>query len=157
MTIDFSLRSAAHLTHFFVVTPYEGTTLHEELEKWGIKRSDLDYEHFGYHDFSGDDTHGSLSKVRRSRIQELIVEATQRFYFDPKRMRRMMELMDHNHVHLAQQLETRRWSAGYDWSSIPSRESARLLAALFEEARALDPIACAHLPVPPIGLLQDVA
>jgi hypothetical protein len=60
-------------------------------------------------------------------------------------------------VHLALHLETRRWSAGYDWNTIPDRESARLLAALFEEARATDPARCGHLPVPPGGLLQAVA
>ena len=52
----------------------------------------------------------------------------------------MIEL-SHNHVHLALHLETRRWSAGYDWYSIPDRAAARLLGRLFLEARALDPFA----------------
>jgi hypothetical protein len=60
-------------------------------------------------------------------------------------------------VHLALHLEARRWSAGYDWSTIPDREAARLLGALFLEARAADPASCAHLPVPPAGLWASAA
>jgi len=151
-TIDFNLRSAAHMTHFFVVTPYEGTTLHEELETFGIAPGELSAEMLGYQNFSGTDDHASLSRVPRSHIQTLIQEAVRRFYFDPKRMRRMMEL-NHNHAHLALHLETRRWSAGYDWNTIPDRAAARLLASLFDEARAKDPAGCAHLPRPPDGLM----
>jgi hypothetical protein len=68
----------------------------------------------------------------------------------------MIEL-NHNHVHLALHLETRRWSVGYDWDTIPDRDAARLLARLFQEARATDPAACAHLPVPPAELLRERA
>jgi radical SAM superfamily enzyme YgiQ (UPF0313 family) len=150
-TIDFNLRSAAHMTHFFVVTPYEGTSLYDELEKYGIRPSELDPEQLGYQNFSGSDRHGSLSPVPRSRIQELIVSGVQRFYFDPARLRRMLEL-SHNHAHLALHLETRRWSAGYDWETIPDREAARILADLFAEARRLDPQRCAHLPLPALPL-----
>ncbi len=151
-TIDFNLASAAHMTHFFVVTPYEGTTLYQELERFGIPPSGLTAEQLGYQNFSGSDEHGSLSPVSRSRIQELIVDAVRRFYFDPDRLRRMMEL-GHNHAHLALHLETRRWSAGYDWETIPDRRAARLLATLFERARTLDPVRCAHLPRSPDSLL----
>jgi len=151
-TIDFNLSSAAHVTHFFVVTPYEGTTMHQELERWGIHGEQLDDELLGFQNFTGSDEHGSLSPVPRSRIQELIIEVVQRFFFDARRMRRMIDLC-HNHVHLAQHLETRRWSAGYDWDTIPDRDAARLLAGLFEKARAADPVSCAHLPVAPATLL----
>lgn len=151
-TIDFNLRSSAHATHFFVVTPYEGTTMHEELARWGIQADSLGDELLGFQNFSGSDRHGSLSPVPRSRIQELIVDAVRRFFFDRRRLRRMIELC-HSRVHLAQHLETRRWSAGYDWGSIPDREAARRLGLLFEEARATDPVGCAHLPAPPAWLL----
>lgn len=146
-TIDFSLDSAAHITHFFVVTPYEGTTLHQELEKWGIKPGDLGEELLGYQNFTGSDSHGSLARVPRSRIQELIVEVNRRFYFDPRRLQRTIEL-SHNPVHLALFLETRRWCAGYDWNTIPDPRAAGLLAGLFATARALDPVGCAHLALP---------
>lgn len=146
-TIDFSLNSAAHITHFFVVTPYEGTTLHQELEKWGIKPGDLGEELLGYQNFTGSDSHGSLARVPRSRIQELIVEVNRRFYFDPRRLQRTIEL-SHNPVHLALFLETRRWCAGYDWNSIPDPRAASLLAGLFADAKALDPAGCAHLALP---------
>jgi len=155
-TLDYNLRSAAHVTHFFVVTPYEGTTMNKELERWGIRAGELDDELLGFQNFSGSDEHGSLSPVPRSRIQELIVEGVQRFFFDARRLARMIALC-HNPVHLALHLETRRWSAGYDWSTIPDRDAARLLARLFESARATDPLACAHLPVPPQVLLSDLA
>lgn len=146
-TIDFSLASAAHITHFFVVTPYEGTTLHKELEKWGVKPGDLGEELLGYQNFTGSDAHGSLARVPRSRIQELIVEVNQRFYFDARRLRRTIEL-SHNPVHLALFLETRRWCAGYDWNSMPDERTATLLADLFARAKALDPAGCAHLSLP---------
>jgi len=155
-TLDFNLRSAAHVTHFFVVTPYEGTTMHQELERWGIRPGELDDELLGFQNFSGSDEHGSLSPVPRSRIQELILEGVQRFFFDARRLRRMIEL-SHNHVHLALHMETRRWSAGYDWHSIPDRQAARLLGQLFLEARKLDPFGCAHLPVPPSDILGERA
>jgi radical SAM superfamily enzyme YgiQ (UPF0313 family) len=155
-TLEYNLRSAAHVTHFFVVTPYEGTTMNQELERWGIRSGELDDELLGFQNFSGSDEHGSLSPVPRSRIQELIVEGVQRFFFDARRLRRMLEL-SHNHVHLALHLETRRWSAGYDWDTIPDREAARLLARLFESARAADPVLCAHLPVAPLDLVRDLA
>jgi hypothetical protein len=150
-TLDFNLRSAAHITHFFVVTPYEGTTLHDELERFGIDPRNLDAEQLGYQNFSGSDEHGSLSRVPRSRIQELIVEGVRGFYFDPARLERMRALC-HNHAHLALHLETRRWAAGYGWADIPDRRAAHILAELFREARALDPARCAHLPLPPDAL-----
>ena len=156
MTIDFSLRSAAHMTHFFVVTPYEGTTMYQELAKYGIRADQLDREQLGYQNFSGSDEHGSLSKVPRSRIQELIVDGVRRFYFDPDRLARMMEL-NHNHAHLALHLETRRWAAGYDWNTIPSPRATRLLAALFDQARAMDPERCSHLPPAPPHLITRAA
>lgn len=155
-TIDFSLRSAAHITHFFVVTPYEGTTMYQELEKWGIKPGELGEELLGYQNFTGSDAHGSLAQVPRSRIQELIVEATRRFYFDPARLARTIELC-HNPAHLALFLETRRWCAGYDWNTIPDPRSARLLAGLFERAKALDPLGCAHLTLPESAPQRDAA
>lgn len=155
-TIDFSLQSAAHITHFFVVTPYEGTTLHQELEKWGIKPGELGEELLGYQNFSGSDTHGSLAEVPRSRIQELIVEVNRSFYFDPRRLARTIEL-SHNPVHLALFLETRRWCAGYDWNSMPDPRSAQLLAGLFAQAKALDPLGCAHLTLPDGGRRRDAA
>lgn len=154
MTLDFNMQSKAHLTHFFVVTPYEGTSMHETLERFGVNTAELDPELLGYQVFSGSDEHSSISKVPRSKIQSLIVEGVQRFYFDPVRMARMIEL-HYSPVQLALQLERRRWSAGYDWTNIPSREAARLLAKLFAEARATDPIGCAHLPVPPAELLAE--
>jgi radical SAM superfamily enzyme YgiQ (UPF0313 family) len=155
-TIDFNLKSAAHVTHFFVVTPYEGTTMHEELERWGIKKGELDDELLGYQNFSGSDEHGSLSPVPRSRIQTFIIDAVQKFFFDARRLRRMIEL-SHNHVHLALHLETRRWSAGYDWDSIPDKEAARLLGRLYLRAKELDPVGCAHLTPPPATLMVEVA
>jgi hypothetical protein len=94
--------------------------------------------------------------VPRSRIQELIVDAVRRFFFDARRLQRMIELSP-NRVHLALHLEARRWSAGYDWSTIPDREAARLLGALFLEARAADPVLCAHRPVPPAELVGRAA
>jgi len=130
--------------------------MNKELERWGIRAGELDDELLGFQNFSGSDEHGSLSPVPRSRIQELIVEGVQRFFFDARRLARMIALC-HNPVHLALHLETRRWSAGYDWSTIPDRDAARLLARLFESARATDPLACAHLPVPPQVLLSDLA
>jgi radical SAM superfamily enzyme YgiQ (UPF0313 family) len=147
-TIDFTLRSAAHMTFFFVVTPYEGTTLYETLERFGIHPEDLDPEQLGYHNFSGNDEHGSLCRVPRSRMQTLIVDAVKSFYFDGRRMQRMMDL-NHNHAHLALHLETRRWSAGYDFHTIPDPRAARLLAQLFRTAREIDPARCGHLPEPP--------
>jgi hypothetical protein len=96
-TIDFNLSSAAHVTHFFVVTPYEGTTMHQELERWGIHSEQLDDELLGFQNFSGSDEHGSISPVPRSKIQGLIVEGVQRFFFDPRRLARMIEL-SHNPV-----------------------------------------------------------
>lgn len=155
-TIDFSVRSKAHMTHFFVVTPYEGTSMFEELEKWGIHPSELGPEQIGYQNFTGSDSHGSLSCVPRSRIQQLIVDGVRKFYFDADRLERMLKLTSygHNHAHLAVHLETRRWSAGYDWDGIPDRRAARLLAALYRDAIAMDPARCGHLPAPPAGLLQ---
>ena len=155
-TVDYTLRSAAHITHFFVVTPYEGTTMHQELERWGIRAEELGEELLGFQNFSGSDAHASLSPVPRSRIQELIVDGVRRFFFDARRLARMIELSP-NAVHLALHLETRRWSAGYDWDTIPDRDAARVLARLFESARALDPVACAHLPRAPLGLLGERA
>jgi radical SAM superfamily enzyme YgiQ (UPF0313 family) len=155
-TIDFNLRSAAHITHFFVVTPYEGTTLNKELERWGIRSDQLGDEMLGFQNFSGSDEHGSLSPVARSRIQELIVGSVQRFFFDERRLARMIQL-SHNPVHLALHLETRRWSAGYDWDTIPDRGAAVLLARLFDRARALEPGLCAHLPPAPLRLLGERA
>jgi radical SAM superfamily enzyme YgiQ (UPF0313 family) len=155
-TLDYNLRSAAHVTHFFVVTPYEGTTMNKELERWGIRPGELDEELLGFQNFSGSDEHGSLSPVPRSRIQELIVDAVRRFFFDPKRLERMISL-SHNHEHLALHLETRRWSAGFDWDTIPDRTAARHLARLFVAARQADPVGCGHLPLPPQVLLSDSA
>jgi radical SAM superfamily enzyme YgiQ (UPF0313 family) len=156
MTIDFSVRSKAHMTHFFVVTPYEGTTMFDELEKWGIAPSDLGPEQIGYQNFTGSDEHGSLSKVPRSKIQSLIVGGVQQFYFDADRLERMVKLTSygHNHAHLAVHLETRRWSAGYDFETIPDRRAAHLLAKLYHDARAMDPARCGHLPAPPEALLK---
>jgi radical SAM superfamily enzyme YgiQ (UPF0313 family) len=154
MTLDFNMNSKAHFTHFFVVTPYEGTSMYDTLERFGINISDLDPEQLGYQVFSGSDEHSSISRVPRSKIQSLIVEGVQRFYFDPVRLARMMEL-NHNHVHLALHVETRRWSAGYDWNNMPSPETARLLARLYADARAADAARCAHLPEPPAALLAE--
>ena len=153
MTLDFSLQSKAHMTHFFVVTPYEGTSMYDTLEKFGVNVSELDPEQLGYQNFGGSDAHSTISQVPRSRIQELIVEGVQRFYFDPVRLARSMQL-NHNHAHLALHIETRRWSAGYDWNTYPDRTTARLLAQLYHEARLLDPKRCEHLPVPPAELLE---
>ena len=152
-TIRYTLRSKAHLTHFFAVTPYEGTSLHDELGTWGIDPSELDDELLGYQHFEDSENCSTLGPVSRKQIETLIVQANQRFYFDPVRLGRMIELHP-DPVHLALHVELRRWAAGYDWATIPDRRAARLLAGLFTAARARDPKRCARLPVPPDDLLH---
>jgi anaerobic magnesium-protoporphyrin IX monomethyl ester cyclase len=144
-TIDFTLASAAHLTHFFVVTPWEGTALHADLPRFGVRTEDLARDQLGYQNYAH--ALGSLATVPKPRIAELVVEAVQKFYFDARRLERMIELAP-GVVQLALQLETRRWSAGYGWHNLPDARVRDLLAGLFAKAKLLDPARCAHLSLP---------
>jgi hypothetical protein len=155
-TIDFNLRSAAHLTHFFVVTPFEGTTMFRQLDEAGDIALQ-DQALLGYQGFPEGENGGSLSTVPRSRIEQLIVDATQKFFFTGNRLKRLLELTSwgHNHTHLAQTIEARRWCAGLTFETM-DREAAIQLAQLYGTAKNLDPKGCVHLPSVPAEFLQEV-
>jgi hypothetical protein len=51
-------------------------------------------------------------------------------------------------VHLALNLEERRWAANYTFETMPDPRASRLLAELNQRARELAPELCSHLPVP---------
>ena len=153
-TVDFNLNSAAHMAHFFVVTPFQGTQMFDILQEEGMGL-DPNIIGQGFQNFSQDVKEPEISQVGRERIEEVMVDVVGRFHFDARRMRRMMELTayGHNHAHLAIHLEARRWSAGVDYDTIKDREAARLLAQLNAKAREMEPEQCGHLPVPPAELL----
>ncbi|MEW6074328.1 MAG: radical SAM protein [Planctomycetota bacterium] len=157
-TVDFNLRSAAHMAHFFVVTPFQGTQMFDILQEQGMGL-DPNIIGQGFQNFTAENPEPQISMVPRKRIEEIMVDVVGRFHFDARRMRRMMELtrFGHNHAHLAIHLEARRWSAGLDYDTIHDREAARILAGLNMKARAMEPAQCAHLPVPPPELLAQVA
>lgn len=149
-TIDLNLESKAHMMAVFAVTPYEGTTLFDETSS----AEDGELGSGGYHRFSEEVADPGLSDVPRSRIQELIVDAYARFYFSGDRLQRMMELSSscHSLVHLALNLEERRWAANYSFDTLPDARAARSLADLNRRARELAPELCSHLPVPGVEL-----
>jgi radical SAM superfamily enzyme YgiQ (UPF0313 family) len=94
-TIQFNLDSDAHLAHFFKVTPFEGTAMHEQLQNGAgvVPPSDM---LLGYTAYS-DDRIDHVSTVPASRIQEMIVDFYRRFYFDPARMQQFFVLLEHGH------------------------------------------------------------
>jgi len=147
-TIDFNAESAAHIAHFFVVTPYEGTRLHDELvlrpREHGVPPDPCSQ---GYMDFSSTDGHDSLCAVPRSRIAVLVREAVRRFYFDgPTRLTRMGELSawQHNPASLAQFIHRRLQAAGLSVSTVTAPVRT-VLTDLFTRAKAAEPELFSHL------------
>jgi len=155
-TIDYSLRSKAHITHLFVATPFEGTEFYDMMMEAG-KIDDPALIGQGVTNFADDNTEPDYSEVPRARIEEMMVDTIGRFHFDGHRMQRMIDLTSygHNHAHLAIHLERRRWTSGMDYELIEKRdpEAARLLAWLNTTAKRMEPELCNHLPDPPPALL----
>ena len=156
-TLNYSCASAAHAALIFVVTPYKGTALHDQLEESelpGVPDSRV----FGYTNFSSPDRHDSLSPVPRFRIEGIIHEGRTRFYFgDARRIKRMIGLAPqcHSPGNLAVFLERQLYDAGYTIQTVPDPEVARLLADLVFTAIRTEPQLCAHLRVPPEGDRTD--
>ncbi|MEW6074327.1 MAG: radical SAM protein [Planctomycetota bacterium] len=159
-TVNFSLRSKAHITHLFVATPFEGTEFFEMMVAAGYQ---LDTGRIGQGvtNFAADNTEQDYALVPRPRIEAIMVDAIGRFHFDARRMQRMIALTDfgHNHAHLAMHLERRRWTAGLDYAIIAQRDpaAARQLAWLNSTAKAQEPELCKYLPDPPAELLAVAA
>jgi radical SAM superfamily enzyme YgiQ (UPF0313 family) len=85
-TIDFAIELDAHLANFHALTPFPGTPLHEQHEKWGTVSSDLSaytYQGAAFVPFS----------MTRDEIQQLRQLALRRFYSRPMFvLRRLMAL-----------------------------------------------------------------
>lgn len=156
-TINYNLDSAAHMAHFFVVTPFHGTQMFDQLVAKGMGL-DPDKIGHGFQNFDENNPEPQISEVPRERIEELMVDVVGRFHFGEKRLRRMIELTSygHNHAQLAIHLEQRRWSAGLDFDNMKDREGAKLLAWLNRKAKAEDPARCNHLPDAPAELLVGI-
>ena len=157
-TIDYNIRSKAHILHMFVVTPYVGTPLFDGLYESGAIE-DPTVLGKGAMNFTEDNVEPDISEVPKARIEEIMVDAIGRFHFDGRRLRRMLDLTSwgHNHAHLAVHIERRRWSAGLDYAILADRdrEAARLLALLNSTAKRMEPELCHYLPDPPEDLLAE--
>ena len=146
-TIDFAIDAPAHMTMFFVATPFHGTELASQVAKLVPERpkisDDLGYAHFNH------ETEW-FATMTPGELQHLVVEGYRRFYFeDLRRIDRMVELANWGHgiPEIANFVEVLVSAQGWSLADMPDRTLARHLSRLNRAAREQAPERCAHLPV----------
>ncbi|MCL5878205.1 MAG: B12-binding domain-containing radical SAM protein [Deltaproteobacteria bacterium] len=85
-TIDFACKSRMHGALFFLVNPFGGTELANQVEGMGKMPSVIKYEDFDYHAISF-----NASSVSDKKLHRLYATAWMRFYFNPKRIFRILK------------------------------------------------------------------
>ncbi|MCL5276764.1 MAG: B12-binding domain-containing radical SAM protein [Deltaproteobacteria bacterium] len=85
-TIDFACNSKLHVAAFFIVVPFEGTELTEQMKKEGKLRTLIEYKDYDFYamPFNG-------SAVPDRRFFKLYKHAYRRFYMNPKRLLRILK------------------------------------------------------------------
>jgi anaerobic magnesium-protoporphyrin IX monomethyl ester cyclase len=84
-TIDFALASKLHAAYFFVVTPFAGTGMHEEVvSAFGMQAAQLVGSGFFFR------PRVNLSELSDARLYALRRNAYLRFYLDPRRVVRIL-------------------------------------------------------------------
>jgi len=86
-TIDWAARSSFHTAAFFRVIPFKGTELFTQVEHAGFS---LPTDWSAYEPYQ---TEINLSTVPEAQITKLRKQAYRRFYFNPKRLWRIFELI----------------------------------------------------------------
>jgi len=84
-TIEYAAASRLHLATFFIANPFPGTAMFDEFKSLGKLPEDLDsvdYEYVG--------TSFNASEVSDARFRTLFRQAYARFYFQPKRIARIL-------------------------------------------------------------------
>lgn len=133
-TVDFNLRSAAHMAHFFIVTPFEGTRLRDQVRELGFATTPFEsgvgtqsYQQFR------DCDEGWFARVPRSETAEIVRDAYARFYDDGERIGRILATTVDGHAphRLARYLETAVGWGGTSLDGLRDRAAARLLGDFF--------------------------
>ena len=84
-TVNYAVGSKLHAAYFFVVTPFAGTGMHEDVvQGLGEAATELTGSGFFFRPVH------NLSKVPDERFYEIRRNAYLRFYLDPRRMRRIL-------------------------------------------------------------------
>lgn len=136
-TVAFNVESDAHVAHFFVVTPFEGTEMRERLDPEHLAHAP-DAHTLGYTEF-GPNGHHSLSTVPRARIQEILRDGVARFYFGtPRRIERMIALRPraYDDAELAVHLGRRLHDVGLTPDTVPHPTVATRLREITTRATA---------------------
>ncbi len=117
-TIRFNLETKPHIAWFFLVMPFEGTTLHEIVSDAALPTPDrgavLTFSNYF------EDGHPWFTTISRPDIQQVIVEAYRRVYFEPERMAQYADLITHGHdpAQLLEFIENRLRATGLDRTTV---------------------------------------
>ncbi|MBZ0254297.1 MAG: B12-binding domain-containing radical SAM protein, partial [Candidatus Methylomirabilis sp.] len=87
-TIDYALNSRLHTANFFVVNPFEGTVLSDQVKEMGIQVNDGETDNFNYFK-----NNFKLSEVGTADLEKIVKQANAQFYLNPKRIWRLIQVL----------------------------------------------------------------
>jgi len=85
-TIDYACNSALHIAMFYITIPFKGTEL------YNMVKDELEDKNYSYYDYEYVKSRFNLSPVEQNTLIELQALAYRRFYLNPWRWRRVLQV-----------------------------------------------------------------
>lgn len=130
-TIRFNLESDAHVTWFFLVMPFEGTAIHDLVEKENLPTPTSE-QVLGFSSFV-DDGYAWFTSTSKAAIQAKITDTYAKFYFSPDRLSRFVAFAERTPMKpiLTSFLEHRMRAIGLNSDTVPFAASRPILQRFF--------------------------
>ena len=86
-TVDFALTAPLHSANFFIVQPFDGTDIYEMFKEQHPEMG-CNTNEFSYYEANFE-----IYDIPRKRIQQIVKDAHRRFFFNPRRVLKLIRLM----------------------------------------------------------------
>jgi radical SAM superfamily enzyme YgiQ (UPF0313 family) len=86
-TVNFALNAPLHSANFFIVQPFDGTDIYDMFREKHPAMG-CNTQQFSYYEANFE-----IYEIPRKRIQQIVKDAHRRFFFNPRRMLKLIRLM----------------------------------------------------------------